>query len=230
MVVMSRDLRPPSFEFRPEEVLGPLNDVEAKNAPPLLYGRGDRALLDATVRVSVVGSRRATELGLRRTTKLARALVEAGVVVVSGLAEGVDHAAHAAAIELGGRTIAVLGTPLERAYPKQHQALQERIGREHLLVSQWAPGGGAGKGAFPARNRTMALLTHATVIVEAKEGSGTMHQGWEALRLGRPLFVMASAFESGMKWPFELEEYGARRLAKADDLLSILPFDLADAF
>jgi len=220
----------PSFSFRPQDVLGPLDDVEAKHAPVLLYGRGDLDLLRETVRVAIVGSRRATELGLKRTAKLVRALVDAEVVVVSGLAAGIDHGAHTSAIQFGGRTIAVLGTPLERAYPKEHRELQERIGREHLLVSQWASGRDTGRGAFPARNRTMALLTQATVIVEANEGSGTMHQGWEALRLGRPLFVMASAFDKGMEWPLKLEEYGARRLETAADLLNILPLDPVDAF
>lgn len=218
------------FTFHPQDILGPLDEVEAKHAPEPLYGLGDLDLLKGTVRVAVVGSRKASELGLKRTAKLVRALVDAEVVAVSGLAEGVDHAAHTTAMRLGGRTIAVLGTPLARAYPKHHRELQDRIGREHLLVSQWAPGADAGKGAFPARNRTMALLSHATVIVEASEGSGTMHQGWEALRLGRPLFVMASAFETGMEWPLELEKYGARRLREADDLLSILPLDPVDAF
>lgn len=218
------------FTFLPQDVLGALGEVEAKHAPAILYGLGDLDLLRGTVRVSIVGSRKASELGLKRAANLVRALVDSEVVVVSGLAAGVDHAAHTSAMHFGGRTIAVLGTPLARAYPKEHRELQDRIGREHLLVSQWEAGDGAGKGAFPARNRTMALLTHATVIVEANDGSGTMHQGWEALRLGRPLFVMASAFDSGMEWPQKLEEYGARRLGTGEDLLNILPLDPVDAF
>ena len=219
-----------AFTFQPSDVLGELGEVEAKNAPSVIHARGNLDLLRGTVRVSIVGSRNASGLGLKRASKLAKALVESGVIVVSGLAAGIDHAAHTTAMRLGGSTIAVLGTALTRAYPKEHAALQEEIGRSHLLVSQWAPGKDAGRGAFPARNRTMALLTHATVIVEASEGSGTMHQGWEALRLGRPLFVMASAFETGLSWPLELEKYGARRLQVVEDLLDVLPLDSADAY
>ena len=102
------------------------------------------------------------------------------MIVVSGLACGIDTAAHTAAIESGGKTIAVLGTPLDDTYPQENQALQSLIMAQHLAVSQFAPGAGTQPKNFPVRNRTMALLTDATVIVEAGEKSGTVHQGWEA--------------------------------------------------
>lgn len=213
-------------EITTADVLGPLNDVEDKHAPARLYLRGDRGLLERGPRVSIVGSRAASSDGLRRARFLARALVQHNMIVVSGLAAGIDTAAHEAAIEAGGRTIAVLGTPLDQSYPKENAALQERIAREHLLVSQFAFGSPTTPKNFPMRNRTMALLTDATVIVEAGEKSGTLHQGWEALRLGRQLFFMESvARDPALSWPKQMIHYGAQMLTRdnLEDALVELP-------
>jgi DNA processing protein len=199
----------------PESLLGDLNDVERKNAPAELYLAGDVDLLRQGSRVSVVGSRKVSELGVRRAAILCKALVEHGIVVVSGLAEGVDRVAHETAMAAGGRTVAVLGTPLDATYPEAHRALQERIVRDHLAVSQFASGAPVRRQNFPQRNRTMALLTDATVIVEAGEKSGTLHQGWEALRLGRPLFLLESvAIDPGLSWTKEMIHYGAQILSR----------------
>ena len=175
---------------------------------------GDKSLLQRGPRVSIVGSRRASREGLARAAKLARMLADRGIIVVSGLAEGIDTAAHLAAIESGGHTVAVLGTPLDKVYPAENRALQDRIMREHLAVSQFPPNSPGGRKCFPMRNRTMALLSDATVIVEAGESSGTLHQGWEALRLGRPLFLMESVTKnSELSWPGEMISYGAEVLS-----------------
>jgi DNA processing protein len=217
----------PGIQVRsPSEILGPLNDVEAKNAPRLLHLQGDAALLTRGPRVSVVGSRKASPEGLSRTAALVRALVEHNMIVVSGLAAGIDTQAHTSAIEAGGRTIAVLGTALDEVYPKENKALQEAIGRDHLLVSQFSPGANTTPKNFPIRNRTMALLTDATVIVEAGEGSGTLHRGWEALRLGRLLFLMESVTrDSRLTWPQEVLRYGAQVLSRSnlDESLADIP-------
>jgi DNA processing protein len=212
------------FTLSCQDILGALDEISRKYAPKILHAQGDLELLTGTTRVSVVGSRGANELGLKRARKLAAQLVRERVVVVSGLAAGVDRMAHETAMESGGRTIAVIATPLERAYPKEHAELQERIGREHLLVSQFASGEEVGKWSFPARNRTMALITHATVIVEASDSSGTLHQGWEAIRLGRPLFFMESLLEDErLSWPRKLMAYGARPLASVAEILAEIP-------
>lgn len=201
----------------PVDVLGPLNDVEAKYAPKHLYLSGDRGLLRKGPRISIVGSRGASEAGLDRARRLARRLAERDIVVVSGLAAGIDRAAHEEALGAGGRTIAVLGTPLDEFYPAENRALQERIARDHLLVSQFPCGHPVTPKNFPIRNRTMALLTDATVIVEAGEKSGTLHQGWEALRLGRLLFLMESVVnDPGLSWPAEMVGYGAQVLSRAN--------------
>ncbi|HEY3155367.1 MAG TPA: DNA-processing protein DprA [Candidatus Eisenbacteria bacterium] len=201
-------------EFTPEELLGPLNEVEKKNAPRRLFIAGDRGLLHGGPRVSIVGSRKASAGGISGARGLAKGLVARGAVVVSGLAEGIDTAAHEGAIEAGGRTIAVLGTPLDEAFPAKNRALQALIMREHLAVSQFASGVPSQRGNFPMRNRTMALLSDATAIVEAGEGSGSLHQGWEALRLGRPLFLSEALLgDASLSWPGEMERYGAQGLA-----------------
>jgi DNA processing protein len=127
-------------ELSPSDLLGPLNEVERKNAPRLLFVAGDTSILDEGARVSIVGARKATPEGLRRASRLATLLAKRGVVVVSGLAEGVDTAAHEAAIAHGGRTVAVIGTPLDQVYPKKNAALQERIMEEHLVISQFPVG------------------------------------------------------------------------------------------
>jgi DNA processing protein len=209
--------------FFPDELLGPLNDVERRFAPPRLYVRGDRSVLDAP-RVAVVGTRRPSQEGTARTRRLVRELVENGAVIVSGLAEGVDTAAHLAAIEAGGRTVAVLGTPLDEVYPASNRDLQERIARDHLVVSQFESGVPVQRKNFPQRNRTMALIADASVIVEAGDGSGTLSQGWEALRLGRPLYFLRSLQDvPGLAWPRKMAEYGASVLERIEPLLEVLP-------
>jgi len=208
------------------ELLGVLNDVERKHAPEVLYYRGDLRLLQKSPRVAIVGSRVPSADGLRRAAKLGRALVSQGAVIVSGLAEGIDTAAHLAAIESGGRTIAVLGTPLDKPYPASNRDLFERIAADNLVVSQFGSGASVQPRNFPIRNRTMALIAHATIIVEAGEKSGTLHQAWEALRLGRPLFLLDSITKrADLHWPSEVRKYGAQVLSDTTfaDLVEQLP-------
>jgi len=207
------------------ELIGPLNAVEQKFAPRSLWIAGDRALLQHHPRVAVVGTRKPSAEGERRTRRLVKELVRHRAIIVSGLAAGVDTIAHTEAIAQGGRTIAVIGTPLDEVFPKANARLQERIALEHLVVSEFPPGTVVARGNFPRRNRTMALLADASVIIEASEGSGTLSQGWEALRLGRPLFLLKSLVESELEWPREMLAYGAMVLSTLDDLISMLPTD-----
>ncbi|MFP3594734.1 DNA-processing protein DprA, partial [Chryseobacterium sp. SIMBA_038] len=126
-----------------------------------------------------VGSRKVSDLGVRRARKISKFLVENNITVVSGLAEGVDATAHKTAIELGGHTIAVIGTPLDKYFPAANKNLQGIIAKDHLLISQFPVGYPTTNKDFPIRNRTMALISDATIIIEANEKSGTRHQGWE---------------------------------------------------
>lgn len=203
--------------FETRDILGQLNEVEAKNAPDELYLAGDASLLTEGQRVAIVGSRKASREGIARARSFTKALVEHGITVVSGLAEGIDTVAHETAIEMGGKTIAVLGTPLSQAYPAKNKGLLEVIKRDHLAISQFPEGYPPKRDNFPRRNRTMALICDATVVVEAGEKSGTRHQGWEAIRLGRLVYIMQSVAQNPeLSWPKEMIAYGAQELRRED--------------
>jgi len=213
-------------EYTPKELLGNLTEFEAKNAPERLYLEGDRHLINGGTRVSVVGTREVSEEGIWRTELVTKSLVKKGVIVLSGLAKGVDTVAHKTAIKEGGKTIAVLGTPLDIAYPAENKLLLQKIKKDHLAVSQFPVGYRANRKCFPMRNRTMALLSDATIIIEAGEKSGTLHQGWEALRLGRYLFLLESLVnDNAPSWPKEMLKYGAQilELDHLDDIIDDIP-------
>jgi DNA processing protein len=156
-------------------------------------------------------------------------LVRDGFTVVSGLAKGIDAAAHEAAISADGKTIAVIGTPLNRVYPKQNTELQERIAADFLLTSQ-VPVYRYSKQTyvrnrtfFPERNKTMSALTEATIIVEAGQTSGTLIQARAALRQGRKLFILEASFQNpALTWPHEFESLGAIRVRKYEDIRNVL--------
>lgn len=168
---------------------------------PTLYAAGDIALLEMPA-VAIVGSRGASPEGKRRAAKLARELVARGIIIMSGLAKGIDEAALSAAVECGGRTIAVIGTPVDKAYPAENAPLQEKIWKNDLLISPFAIGTRTNPGHFPERNRVMARLSRATVIIEAGETSGTLHQAVECVSLRKPLFIAKSVLENpDLKWP-----------------------------
>ncbi|MFP3138413.1 MAG: DNA-processing protein DprA [Nitrososphaeria archaeon] len=164
-------------------------------------------------RVAVVGTRRPSSAGLGAARLIAGRLAERGAIIVSGLARGIDTAAHRAAIERGGRTIAVLGTPLDGFYPPENRDLQLEIMREHLAVSQFPLGHVTRPRDFLARDRTIALIADAVVIVEAGPAGGTAFTGRAALRLGRPLWIWRDVFnDPALTWPWEMVGRGARRL------------------
>jgi DNA processing protein len=209
-----------------QEYLSNLNQFEKKYAPEELFWKGDFNLLKSGRRVSVVGSRNASTAGLARAKALVKKLVEYNITVVSGLAAGIDTVAHETAISEGGKTIAVVGTPLDTVYPAKNKKLFEQIANNHLAISQFKEGSRVFQGNFPIRNRTMALISDATIIVEASQISGTKHQGWEALRLGRKLYIMENILQTaGIKWPFEMQNYGAEILTREnlDLILEWLP-------
>ena len=143
---------------------------------------------------------------------------------MSGLAEGIDTAAHEAAIRHGGSTVAVLGTPLDKSYPARNSELQETIMRNHWAISQFPVGYPTQPKNFVIRNRTMALISDASIIVEAGETSGSLHQGWEALRLGRQLFISERiTSNTSLKWPKKMIDYGAVGLTEFDEIVDVLP-------
>ncbi len=211
-------------KWTPDVLLGrKLNIVEAKNAPAVLYSSGSMRIPLPGPRVAIVGTRTPDPESVADAKTIVRALTRRGVLIVSGLAKGIDATAHLEAIETGGKTIAVLGTPLDRSYPAENAALQAEIVKEHLAVSQFKVGDKVFPGNFIRRNRTMALIADASVIVQAGESSGSISQGYEALRLGRPLFIWKRLWESELDWPKEMEKFGAIKLSDPKAILESLP-------
>lgn len=197
---------------------------DARNPVEMLYFQGTWELVETRC-VAVVGSRKPSEKGRLRAAKIARALVEKNFTVVSGLASGIDTVAHTNAIDAGGRTIAVIGTPIGTYYPRENEALQRRIAEQHLVVSQVpvlryaAQHVPQNKLFFPERNATMSALTEATVIVEASDTSGTLTQARAALHQGRKLFILDSCFENTeISWPARYARKGAVRVRQLSDI------------
>ncbi|HHV79071.1 MAG TPA: DNA-processing protein DprA [Firmicutes bacterium] len=191
-------------------------------APEFLFARGNLELLDRPA-LAVVGTRNASEEGLRRASKLACLLVNHGIVVVSGLARGIDTAAHRGALSVGTETIAVIGTPLGITYPPENADLQKQIEKVGLVVTQFYPGAGIRRHYFPMRNAVMSGLCLGTVIVEASEHSGALIQARQCLKQGRKLFIPKSAVENpGLRWPKEYLKKGACEFSTIEELMGIL--------
>jgi DNA processing protein len=200
---------------------------DARHPIELLYYQGAWELTETRC-VAVVGSREGTKRGIERAERLARELVTHGFTVVSGLATGIDTAAHRAAIE-SGSTIAVIGTPLGSYCPRQNRELQDKIARQFLVISQVPvlryrkQGVPRNRLFFPERNVTMSALTEATVIVEAGETSGTLTQARAALYQKRKLFILNSCFErKDISWPAYFERRGAIRVREPEDIWKAL--------
>lgn len=202
----------------------PFSERERLTMPSSLYLAGDEALLTPDVRrVAIIGTRKPTDMGLARVRRLVRELVRHDICIVSGLAEGVDTEAHQATIREGGKTIAVVGLPLDRVYPKKNSSLQEFIGQKHLLVSQFEPGVETHPSFFVQRNRTMALLCDATVIIEAGDSSGTLSQAAETMRYNKPLFILRSALDrKDLQWPARFIKRGAIVLTESQQIIDAL--------
>ena len=172
----------------------PPNLRAVHDRPPMVFVAGRLTPGDARA-VAVVGARKATQAGVERAGAVARHLVDSGFTVVSGLAAGIDTAAHTAALARGGRTVAVIGTGLARSYPPQNQALQRRIASECAVISQFWPDAPPSRRSFPMRNAVMSGITLATVVIEASDTSGARMQARLALAQGRPVFLLASLVE-----------------------------------
>ncbi len=172
--------------------------LRALDLPPLvLFVRGERGAISADRSVAVVGTRSATDAGRRIAGEIATALVRVGSVVVSGLAVGIDGAAHAAAVAAGGRTVAVLGGGHDRLYPRAHERLAAGIVRTGgAIVSELPPGTLPSRGTFPRRNRVISGLADATIVVEAGERSGALITAHWALEQGRECFLVPGPIDA----------------------------------
>ncbi|MGE3414336.1 MAG: DNA-processing protein DprA, partial [Dehalococcoidia bacterium] len=169
----------------------PQNLRTIHNRPPVVFVRGS-LLADDDRSIAIVGTRQASSEGLRQATAMAESLSERGFTIVSGLAQGVDTAAHRAALDTGRRTVAVIGTGIRRAYPAANAELQRRIAEEGAVVSQFWPDAPPRRQSFPMRNIVMSGIALATVVIEASHTSGARMQARIALEHGRPVFLMRS--------------------------------------
>lgn len=197
--------------------------LEDLDSPPeQLYALGDHEMLRAPI-VSIVGTRNPTSYGLRITRAIAGALVSAGVSIVSGMAKGIDAAAHRAALEAGGRTVAVLGTGIDIPYPAAHRQLHQLISEKGLVLSENPPGMHARQGAFPKRNRIIAALSPLTIVIEAGEKSGARNTADHALHLGRNVGAVPGPADSPQSVGcHKLLREGCHLIADVLDALTLL--------
>ncbi|QQS16138.1 MAG: DNA-protecting protein DprA [Candidatus Moraniibacteriota bacterium] len=199
--------------------------AEIPNPPALLYLRGD---IDFNRRpmITLVGTRKPTEYGIGIAREFASELAKSGIAVISGMALGIDKAAHQGALDGGGVTIAVLGNGLDDASisPRTHLDLAHTISLHGALLSDYPPGTGASEGTFPARNRIMAGLSLGTVVIEASEKSGTLITANLALDFNREVFaVPGSIYSENSRGPHALIKRGAILTASLSDILDALP-------
>lgn len=172
----------------------PVRLRDIREMPPFLFYKGDLRACD--MGMSVVGSRRASAHGCSLAADVSRLLVNEGLAVIAGLAEGIDTAAHRAALDVGGRTVAFIGTGINRKYPASNAALQDEIARRGLVLSQFYPDAAPTKQSFPIRNVSMSGYGLATIVIEAGEHSGSRIQARVAGQHGRPVILVDRVAES----------------------------------
>lgn len=196
--------------------------LETADPPLLLYVAGDRSALAADA-LAIVGSRRATPQGLANARHFARVIGDAGTVIVSGLALGIDAAAHEGALDGAGRTVAVVGCGLDEVYPRRHQALAARIERRGALVSEYAPGTPALAEHFPQRNRIIAGLAQGTLVVEAALQSGSLITARLAGECGREVYALPGSIHAEQsRGCHALLRQGAQLVETPQDILDDL--------
>lgn len=216
------ELQASGFRWLPRSSSSFPRSLAAVFDPPVglfLHGDEDVALLERPI-VAVVGARSCSPYGASVARTLGRELASAGLVVVSGLARGVDGEAHRGVVEAGGSTVAVLGCGIDRVYPAAHAELARRIRERGLIVSEYAPGVEPAPWRFPARNRIIAGLAAATAIVEARERSGALITADLALEEGREVFAVPGEITSALSAGTNaLLRIGATALTSAADVL-----------
>lgn len=202
----------------------PAELLDLPNPPDALFALGARSTLDSP-RVAIVGTRDCTAYGDRIARKIAGAIARAGGCVVSGMARGVDACAHRAALESGGKTVAVLGTGIDVPYPRGHARLHAQIAERGLVLSESPAGTAAFRGCFPRRNRILAALAKVTIVIEAGHKSGALLTAKDALNLGRTVAAVPGPIDSQHSaGTNELLRDGAHVIATVDDALALAGF------
>ena len=211
----------PSFSILDE--IYPWDLSEIYNPPALLFYQGNIDLLELP-KVAVVGSRDSSKLGNQSVQKIIKELNNE-LIIVSGLARGIDTAAHMAALQNGGRTIAVIGTGLDVFYPKANKKLQSYIGKNHLILSEYGPGEQPLKFHFPERNRIIAGLCRGVIVAEAKMRSGSLITCERAMEEGRDVFAIPGSILDGKSdGCHHLIQEGAKCIMSGSDVLSEFDF------
>jgi DNA processing protein len=203
----------------------PASLLELESPPADLYAMGDLTALEQSPgrHVAIVGTRKASHYGLRIAEALGQRFAEAGAVVVSGMARGIDAAAHDGALSAGGKTIAVLGTGVDVPYPVGNRGLHRRLIHRGLVVSENAPGRGAYQGCFPRRNRIIAALARVTIVVEAGFKSGALITANLSAAMGRTFAAVPGPIDSPESMGSnQLLRDGAQVIASVEDALSLL--------
>jgi len=195
---------------------------ELEDAPPILFCRG-RVLPSDRLAVAIVGTRHATPYGLQQARRLARDLASASITIVSGLARGIDTVAHRAAVEVGGRTIAVLGGGLGQMYPPENEGLAEDIAENGAVISEYAPMSKPRAGMFPQRNRLIAAMGLATLVIEAPQRSGALITARLASEMGRGVGALPGPVNSrASQGCHQLIRDGGTLVGNADEVLELL--------
>ena len=196
--------------------------LDLAQPPAELFALGRQSAL-ARPRVAIVGTRNSTAYGERVTRTLTRALVRAGVSIVSGMARGIDATAHRTALDAGGNTVAVLGTGVDVPYPVGHRVLHQTIADRGLVLSENLPGARAHQGAFPKRNRIIAALAPVTIVVEAGFRSGALNTAGQALELSRTVAAVPGPIDSDQsRGSNQLLRDGAVLIAAPEDALALV--------
>lgn len=198
--------------------------LAATERPPwILFIKGRRELL-CQPSIALVGSRRASPYAIEQTEQLSKKLAQAGWSICSGMAMGIDGAAHRAALDCGGSTLAVLGSGVDICYPPRQRELYQRLGREGLLVSQFLPGQTVRRDHFLRRNRVISALSHATIVLEASLRSGSLSTARYALEYNRLVGALPGPVtQTGFAGNHRLLQQGALLVTSADDILAELP-------
>lgn len=197
--------------------------AELPDAPPVLFVQGNPELLNAA-QLAVVGSRKPTESGRRNAYEFARHLASTGLVITSGLALGLDSAAHAGALDGGGFTIGVMATGPDRLYPARNRQLAERITQHGALVTEFPTGVGVRRDYFPRRNRLISGLALGVLVAEAGRRSGSLVTARHALEQGRDVFAIPGSIHNPLaRGCHALIRQGAKLVEGADDVLDELP-------
>jgi DNA processing protein len=200
--------------------------LETPSAPAVLYYRGNVDEIENAgdrQTVAIVGTRDITSYGRKWTQKISVALAERGFSIISGLAQGVDTEAHYGCLAVGGRTVAVIGTGLDIVYPARNQALAERIWEEGLMVSEYPAGTQPDRGHFPARNRIIAGLSRATLVIEAPVKSGALITAHQANEFCRDVYVLPGSLDNPQSQGcLGLIDRGAQLILGVEQLLNAL--------